>query len=85
MRIFCVALLLSTALALAVTGSVLAGQCEDDLSAVDSALAASPAVSTRELVKVQKLRNAAARDAASGNKESCVARLTEAKAILQVQ
>lgn len=85
MKFFWLALLLSTAIALAVTGSAVAGQCEDDLATVDSALTASPAVSTEELVKVQKLRNAAATDAASGDKDNCVAKLSEAKAILKVQ
>lgn len=85
MKIFWLTLLFSVAIALAVTGSAFAGQCEDDLADIDSALAASPAVSTEELVKVQKLRNAAATDAASGDKENCVAKLTEAKAILKLR
>ncbi len=85
MKIFWLAFLFSTAIALAVTGSAVAGQCEDDLAMIDSALAASPAVTTEELIEVQKLRNAAATDAASGDKENCIAKLSEAKAILKVQ
>lgn len=79
------ALRLAIVLSFANIGIAAAGQCEDDLAAVDSALAASPAVETEELVKVQKLRNEAADDAASGNKDTCVAKLTEAKAILKLQ
>ncbi len=76
---------LAMVLSIANIGMVAAGQCEDDLATVDSALAASPAVETEELVKVQKLRNAAADDAASGNKENCVVKLAEAKTILKLQ
>ncbi len=85
MKALCLALVLSIALSASATRSALAGQCEDDLSAVDSALAASPGIATEELVKVQKLRNAAAIDAATGDKENCVAKLTQAKAILNLQ
>ncbi len=79
------ALRLALVLSFAPLGVAVAGQCEDDLAIVDSALAASPAVETEELLKVQQLRNEAAEDSAAGNKENCVAKLTEAKAILKVQ
>ncbi|TQV81649.1 hypothetical protein [Denitrobaculum tricleocarpae] len=79
------ALRLALILSLAPLGGAVAGQCEDDLAIVDSALAASPAVETEELLRVQELRNEAAEDAAAGNKENCVVKLTEAKAILKVQ
>ena len=79
------ALRLAIVLSLAPLGAAAAGQCEDDLTAVDSALAASPAIETQELVKVQQLRNEAAEAAAAGNKDNCVAKLSEAKSILKLQ
>ncbi len=79
------ALRLAIVLSLIPFAAAAAGQCEDDLDVVDSALAASPAVETEELLKVQQLRNEAAEDAAAGNKENCVAKLIEAKAILKLQ
>lgn len=76
--------ILAAALALAISGAALAGQCQDDIEKIDAALAGSD-VSPDQRAQLEDMRNQAVQLCGAGNEAEGLDVTAEAKAMLNIQ
>jgi hypothetical protein len=74
--------LLAGAVAIALTGTALAGQCPKLMGEIDAALAAGPSITAEQQAEVMKLRGEGEAQHAAGQHAESEATLAKAKEIL---
>ncbi|HLF21716.1 MAG TPA: hypothetical protein VI582_04380 [Aestuariivirga sp.] len=77
-------IILATALAAAMGGAALAGQCEDDIAKIDKALA-SMELAADERAQLEDMREQAQKLCSAGNVQEGLDVASEAKAMLNIE